>query len=107
MNDTPLRLFDILPMANHSSSLASVFLISLTVIFTLLIVVWHRYFTPLSKLKRALDNQSITPRQICHQLAEMTTDEAFLQDLNQVRFQRSEPTPVDVQALIKRARNVL
>jgi hypothetical protein len=107
MNDTPLRLFDILPMANHSSSLASVFLISLTVVFTLSIVVWHRYFTQLSKLKRALDNQSIPPRQICHQLAEMMTDEAFLQDLNQVRFQRSEPSLVDVQVLIKRARDVL
>jgi len=107
MNDAPLRLFDILPMADHSTNLVLVFLIALTTLFTLFLLLWHRYFTPLARLNRALNNQSITPRQICHQLAAMTNDETLLQDLNRVRFQRFEPTVNDAQLLIKRAHNVL
>ncbi len=107
MNDAPLRLFDILPMVDHSSNTSLLFLLGLTTLFTLCVVIWHCYFTPFAKLHRALKKRLITPREACHQLARMTSDEALLHDLNRIRFMRSEPTLVDVQILIKRAWNVL
>ncbi|NRP60110.1 hypothetical protein [Marinobacterium sp. xm-d-564] len=108
MNEAPLRLFDILPMVDHSSNLALMAILSLAVLFTLFIAIWYRFFTPLAKLQRALSNQSMTPRQGCHQLAGiMVIDTALLQELNRLRFQPAEPTLDEVQTLIKRARHVL
>ena len=107
MTDAPLKLFDILPMVDHSSNLVPVSLFALALLFTLVIVLWYRYFTPLAKLQRALLNQSIGPRQACHQLAGMTSDKAVLNDLNRIRFQRAEPSLVEVQTLIQRTRHVL
>lgn len=108
MNDAPLRLFDILPMVDHSSHTALMLIVAITLLFTLSIALWYRYFTPLAKLQRALLNHSITPRQGCHQLAGMMTiNSAMVQELNRLRFQAAEPTLVEVQRFIKRARNVL
>lgn len=108
MNDAPIRLFDILPMVDHSSHWAQLLVIALTVLFTLSLVLWYYYFTPLAKLQCALSNRSLTPRQVCHQLAGMATKKGpFLQQLNRLRFQPTEPTRVEVQAVLKRARHVL
>jgi hypothetical protein len=107
MNDAPLTLFDILPMVDHSSNLVTIVLIVLTLIFTLFIALWYRYFTPFAKLQRALINHSISPRHACHQLAGMTNDKELLQELNRIRFQRVEPSLIEVQTLIQRSRHVL
>ena len=107
MNDAPLRLFDILPMVEHPSNWALISLLAMTLLFTLVLALWYRYFTPLAKLRRALIDRSMTPRQVCHQLAGMTVDRPVLQQLDTLRFQRSEPTFDEVDRLIKRVGYVL
>lgn len=105
MNDAPLRLFDIIPMADRSSNLSLLLILVLAVLFSLSLAIWARYYTPTSKLKRALNNGSLSPREVCHLLVGMTSDKVLLQELDQIRFKRDEPTPYEVQALINRVQH--
>jgi hypothetical protein len=105
MNDAPLRLFDIIPMADRTYDLSLFLILGLALFFSLSLAVWARYYTPISKLQRALNNGVLSPREVCHRLAVMTSDKALLMELDQARFMRDEPTPSEVQALINKVQH--
>lgn len=93
-----MQLSDILPPVLPAQSATSVWLVAGTVILGLmLLTVLRRRAKPLQAILKQLKNGQLTPREAAHALAQQQPSRA----LDQLRFQREEPTAQQVLRLIK------
>lgn len=103
-NTDRLQMFGLMPAPDASQSSAIVWVIGLMIVFSLGLVVWYRWFTPLARLKRHLIQGTIDPRETGHKLAQWVSDDQLLNELNTLRFTRDAPSVSDLCKIIDKAK---
>lgn len=105
---SPLQMVDLLPLAQPEAPspwlwgavLASVLLVILTLWW------WRRTRDPLRRLLTGLKNDSLSPRDVAHQLAKLSLlTQAQQAQLDRLRFSRQAPDRQQIEQFLRSVRD--
>jgi len=105
---SPLQMADLLPLAPPQTPSPWLWVVGLALVLLVLLTLWwwRRTRDPLRRLLISLKNDSLSAREVAHQLAKLSNlSQAQQAQLDQLRFARHAPDRQQIEQLLRSVRD--